>query len=159
MKRGAEKSIGEYRAYLAPAAEGEIIGLITVLRAHYFTPEMPEGLAIEVVKDWARDLAEFPAWAVQRACDRYRRTKTDIPHPATLRKYALDATYRMRRELSAMERAVAAKGEKAEKPPKPVTAGEIKKIYKDRGVKVSAGGHVISLGEAAEMVVGKNDRP
>lgn len=58
---------------------------MTRLRAHYFVPDVPDGLACALADDWADDLARFPVWAVKLACDGYRRTEAmRRPTPADI---------------------------------------------------------------------------
>ena len=60
---------------LAPASANHLLGRVLALLSHFpakaTSPEVEQLLAM----DWADDLGEFPAWAIDQAARRWRRTR------------------------------------------------------------------------------------
>ena len=58
---------------------------ISLLLAHYWTPDMDLSLRRELARDWVEDLREFPASIVAEACAEWRRGQTRKPTIADIR--------------------------------------------------------------------------
>lgn len=89
------------RGPLAPASPDRLLARVLALLSHYpakgLSPEVEQMVAL----DWAEDLGEFPAWAVDRAARIWRRTRKWRPSIAEMRDLC--------REACARERALAAR--------------------------------------------------
>jgi hypothetical protein len=76
---------------LAPAPPNHLLGRILALLSHFpakaTTPEVEQLLAM----DWADDLGEFPAWAIDHAARVWRRTRKWRPSIAEIRALCEDA--------------------------------------------------------------------
>lgn len=87
------------RGPLAPASPDRLLARVLALLSHYpakgLSPEVEQMVAL----DWAEDLGEFPAWAVDRAARVWRRTRKWRPSIAEMRDLC--------REACAGERALA----------------------------------------------------
>ena len=87
------------RGPLAPASPDRLLARVLALLSHYpakgLSPEVEQMVAL----DWAEDLGEFPAWAVDRAARIWRRTRKWRPSIAEMRELC--------RESCAGERALA----------------------------------------------------
>jgi hypothetical protein len=58
---------------LAPAPRDALLKRVLVLLAHYRADPLPPDIEAAIAEDWADDLGEFPLWAVEEACRRWRR--------------------------------------------------------------------------------------
>ncbi|PGH55374.1 hypothetical protein CRT60_18830 [Azospirillum palustre] len=76
---------------LAPASANHLLGRVLALLSHFpakaTSPEVEQLLAM----DWADDLGEFPAWAIDQAARRWRRTRKWRPSIAEIRALCEDA--------------------------------------------------------------------
>lgn len=73
---------------LLPAPRPALLARILGLLAHYRHEALPERLEMAVADDWADDLAEFPQWAIEDACQQWRRHPTKYrykPLPGDIR--------------------------------------------------------------------------
>ncbi|MFC4235973.1 hypothetical protein ACFOY8_12075 [Thalassospira xianhensis] len=88
---------------LKPAPRGRTLTRILVLLRHYNTkvnePEIEEMIA----NDWAEDLEEFPAWAVDDAARKWRRTQKWRPSIQEIRELCHRAVARERRLKERLE--------------------------------------------------------
>ncbi len=59
-----------------------------------------------LIEDYCLDLAELPAWAIARACNKYRRdSKSDFfPRPGKILKLANDAVSAYRNDVLLLKR-------------------------------------------------------
>ncbi|WP_042691189.1 hypothetical protein [Azospirillum sp. B506] len=96
---------------LAPAPANHLLGRILALLSHFpakaTTPEVEQLLAM----DWADDLGEFPAWAIDQAARRWRRTRKWRPSIAEIRALCEEACAE-ERGLAERLRAIAVAGER-----------------------------------------------
>ncbi len=88
----ARQALEELEAdILAPAAPNHLLGRILALLSHYpakaTSPEVEQLLAM----DWADDLGEFPAWAIDQAARSWRRSRKWRPSIAEMRALCEDA--------------------------------------------------------------------
>lgn len=88
----ARRALAEMQAtVLAPAPVNHLLARILALLSHYpakgTTPEVEQMLAM----DWAEDLGEFPAWAVDAAARLWRRTRKWRPSIAEMRSLCEEA--------------------------------------------------------------------
>ena len=128
----AEGLVPAYRAYLTPGKRDEISARILTLRAHYFMPDMPKGLADAVADDWTDDMSAYPLWAVKAACDRYRRSQaTRAPRPADIIAFAEEEIEHERQQLHEIEMALSAKP--AEPEPDVVSPEQVAAILENHG--------------------------
>ncbi|WP_207461551.1 hypothetical protein [Azospirillum sp. SYSU D00513] len=104
-----------HRTSLAPAAPNHLLGRILALLSHFpakgTTPEVEQMIAM----DWADDLGEYPAWALDQAARTWRRTKKWRPSIAEMRALCEEACA-AERALAERLQAVAMAGEAAAKP-------------------------------------------
>ncbi len=95
---------------LAPASANHLLGRVLALLSHFpakaTTPEVEQLLAM----DWADDLGEFPAWAIDQAARRWRRTRKWRPSIAEIRALCEEACA-AERALAERLRAIAMTGE------------------------------------------------
>ncbi len=96
----ARRALGELTgSILAPASPDHLLARVLALLSHYpakgTTPEVEHLIAL----DWAEDLGEFPAWAVDAAARSWRRTQKWRPSIAEMRALC--------EEVCAPERALA----------------------------------------------------
>ncbi|BAI75294.1 hypothetical protein AZL_c00010 (plasmid) [Azospirillum sp. B510] len=96
---------------LAPAPANHLLGRVLALLSHFpakaTTPEVEQLLAM----DWADDLGEFPAWAIDHAARRWRRTRKWRPSIAEIRALCEEACAG-ERALADRLRAIALAGER-----------------------------------------------
>lgn len=88
----ARQALEELEAdILAPATPNHLLGRILALLSHYpakaTSPEVEQLLAM----DWADDLGEFPAWAIDQAARSWRRSRKWRPSIAEMRALCEDA--------------------------------------------------------------------
>jgi len=97
---------------LAPASANHLLGRVLALLSHFpakaTSPEVEQLLAM----DWADDLGEFPAWAIDQAARRWRRTRKWRPSIAEIRALCEEACAE-ERALADRLRAIAMAGERA----------------------------------------------
>ena len=109
------------RTVLAPADPGHLLARVLALLSHFpakaVSPEVERMIAL----DWAEDLGEFPAWAVDEAARGWRRTRKWRPSIAELRA-ACAAACAGERELAARLRTVAQSAGQAAEPAEPAAA-------------------------------------
>ncbi|WP_156927214.1 hypothetical protein [Azospirillum halopraeferens] len=91
---------------LAPAPPERLLARVLALLSHYpakgLTPEVEQMVAL----DWADDLGEYPAWAVDAAARAWRRTRKWRPSIAEMRVLCAEACTQ-ERALAERLRAVA----------------------------------------------------
>lgn len=96
---------------LAPASANHLLGRVLALLSHFpakaTSPEVEQLLAM----DWADDLGEFPAWAIDQAARRWRRTRKWRPSIAEIRALCEEACAE-ERALANRLRAIAMAGER-----------------------------------------------
>lgn len=89
LARRALSEIGD--TILAPASANHLLGRVLALLSHFpakaTSPEVEQLLAM----DWADDLGEFPAWAIDQAARRWRRTRKWRPSIAEIRALCEEA--------------------------------------------------------------------
>lgn len=97
---------------LAPASANHLLGRVLALLSHFpakaTSPEVEQLLAM----DWADDLGEFPAWAIDQAARRWRRTRKWRPSIAEIRALCEEACAE-ENALAERLRAIAMAGERA----------------------------------------------
>ncbi|ALG72344.1 hypothetical protein VY88_31860 [Azospirillum thiophilum] len=96
---------------LAPAPANHLLGRVLALLSHFpakaTTPEVEQLLAM----DWADDLGEFPAWAIDQAARIWRRTRKWRPSIAEIRALCEEACT-AERGLADRLRAIATAGDR-----------------------------------------------
>jgi hypothetical protein len=84
------------RGILAPAAPNHLLSRVLALLSHFpakgMTPEVEQMVAL----DWAEDLGEFPAWAIDQAARNWRRSRKWRPSIAEMRTLCEEACARER---------------------------------------------------------------
>ncbi len=116
---------------LAPAPANHLLGRVLALLSHYpakaTTPDVERLLAM----DWADDLGEFPAWAIDHAARVWRRSRKWRPSIAEIRSLCEDACA-AERQLADRLRAVARAGEAASTdrptPLRPLLSGAVRRM-------------------------------
>lgn len=106
----ARRALEELRRdALSPAAPDRLLGRVLALLSHYpaktTAPEVEQMIAL----DWAEDLGEFPAWAVDQAARVWRRTRKWRPSIAEMRALCDEACRRERRLADRLALLAAAK--------------------------------------------------
>lgn len=106
----AQRTLDEVeRTVLVPAEPQHLLGRILALLSHFpskgTTPEVEQMVAL----DWADDLGEFPAWAIDHAARTWRRNHKWRPSIAEMRTLCEDAC-RRERELADRLRSIAQAG-------------------------------------------------
>lgn len=70
-----------------PSSPDRVMAKVATLLSHYYAPDMDEAQQTAVMLDWWEDLREFPQWAIDQACDLWRRNEPDRrPNPAAIRR-------------------------------------------------------------------------
>lgn len=77
-------ALAHYERHLKPAPQGKITARVTVLLSHYFVPDLPVAAQRAVLTDWVDALADFPWWAIQKACAEWLKTERRKPTPADI---------------------------------------------------------------------------
>lgn len=98
------------RGPLAPASPNHLLARILALLSHYPAKAMTAEVEQMIALDWAEDLGEFPAWAVDHAARVWRRSRKWRPSIAEMRALCLEACAAERR-LAERLAALAAAGE------------------------------------------------
>jgi len=95
---------------VAPADKGRLLTRILTLLSHYRTDPNPAQVEFMIAEDWAEDLGEFPAWAVDEAARQWRRSRKFKPQICEIREACqrivgleMQLVYRLRRLLEAHE--------------------------------------------------------
>ncbi|PWC34741.1 hypothetical protein [Azospirillum sp. TSO35-2] len=120
---------------LAPASANHLLGRVLALLSHFpakaTTPEVEQLLAM----DWADDLGEFPAWAIDHAARVWRRTRKWRPSIAEIRALCEEACAgeraladRLRAIVLAGERAGGSGGGTGAAAVRPVLAGAVRRM-------------------------------
>lgn len=90
--RMARRALDELSAtVLAPVSPDHLLARILALLSHYPAKGMSPEVEQLVALDWAEDLGEFPAWAVDAAARTWRRTRKWRPSIAEMRALCADA--------------------------------------------------------------------
>ena len=103
-KRQAVEALASYGSYLAVAGRKAVLECIAGLMAHYFVPGMADGLQAKVAGDWADDLAGFPLWAVQAACEDWRHENDRRPTPHQIVARCADLVFEDRKVVQRLEK-------------------------------------------------------
>ena len=93
--------------HLEAIDEARIAPIIGRLKAHNwrYSRRVSSEVAEEILDiDWTDDLAEFPEWAINRACREWRRTQDEAPIIAGIRRLCEDAVADDRRTLRLLRR-------------------------------------------------------
>lgn len=88
-------------AHLAPAERQRTLARVMALLAHYYVAELPAQVQQALAEDWAEDVGEFPAWALDEACRTWRRANPRRkPTPGEIRDLCRRevATHRRQRD-------------------------------------------------------------
>lgn len=76
---------------LAPAEPDRLLGRVIALLSHFPAKGLTPDIEQLVAMDWAEDLGEFPAWAVDAAARTWRRTRKWRPSIAEMRALCEEA--------------------------------------------------------------------
>ena len=71
-----------------PADRGWLLARVLALLSHYRQEANPSQVEFIIAEDWADDLGEYPAWAVEEAARRWRRTRKFRPAICEIREFA-----------------------------------------------------------------------
>lgn len=72
----------------APVDRGWLLARVLALLSHYKQEANPSQVEAMIAEDWVDDLGEFPAWAVEEAARRWRRTRKFRPAICEIRGFA-----------------------------------------------------------------------
>lgn len=107
----ARRALDELAAgVLAPAPANHLLGRILALLSHYPAKGTTAEVEQMVALDWAEDLGEYPAWAIDAAARRWRRTRKWRPSIAEMRALCDEATMPERALVERLRAVVAAAG-------------------------------------------------
>jgi hypothetical protein len=102
---------------LRPADRGPLLARVLTLLSHYRDQNpLPPEVERTIAGDWADDLGEFPSWAIEEACRRWRRDKKKHrlkPLPGDIRHLAEEETQQartLRLRVSMLLKAAAGQG-------------------------------------------------
>lgn len=98
---------------LAPASPDHLLARVLALLSHYPAKGTAPEVEHLVALDWAEDLGEFPAWAVDAAARTWRRTQKWRPSIAEMRALCEEACapeWTLARRLSSIAAAGSASG-------------------------------------------------
>lgn len=101
---------------LAPASPDHLLARVLALLSHYPAKGTAPEVEHLVALDWAEDLGEFPAWAVDAAARTWRRTQKWRPSIAEMRALCEEACapeWALARRLSVIAAAGSAPGDGA----------------------------------------------
>ncbi|WP_181449496.1 hypothetical protein [Azospirillum thermophilum] len=88
----ARRSLDDLNAtVLAPAAANHLLARILALLSHYPAKSLGPDVEQLVAMDWAEDLGEFPAWAIDQAARLWRRSRKWRPSIAEMRSLCEEA--------------------------------------------------------------------
>jgi hypothetical protein len=76
---------------LAPADKGALLARVLTLLSHFPAKDLPPEVEQMMALDWAEDLGEFPAWAIDHAARIWRRTKKWRPSISEMRTLCQEA--------------------------------------------------------------------
>ncbi len=81
----AEAYLSVVEDMVAPADKGRLLTRVLALLSHYRSDPNPPEVEFLIAEDWADDLAEFPAWAVDEAAREWRRSRKFKPQICEIR--------------------------------------------------------------------------
>ena len=84
IRSDAESALIEFEKYLAPVDRQWLAGRIMALRAHYWTPDMPDMVRTAAAMDWIAVLSDLPRHAIEAACLEWLKTQKWGPKPSEI---------------------------------------------------------------------------
>lgn len=90
MARHALEDLGS--SVLAPAPAHHLLGRILALISHYPAKALSAEVEQMVALDWAEDLGDYPAWAIDAAARIWRRSRKWRPSIAEMRALCAEVT-------------------------------------------------------------------
>lgn len=88
----AQRALDEMeRGVLVPADTNHVLARVLALLSHFPAKGLPAPVEEMVALDWADDLGEFPAWAIDQAARTWRRTRKWRPSIAEMRALCEEA--------------------------------------------------------------------
>lgn len=81
----AHQLLRQVEAAMAPAEKGRLLTRVLALLSHYRSDPNPPEVEFAIAEDWAEDLGEFPAWAVDEAAREWRRSRKFKPQICEMR--------------------------------------------------------------------------
>jgi hypothetical protein len=97
------RHLAELDEALMPAEPGWLLARILGLLSHYRDRELPEAVEQALANDWAKDLAEYPAWAIAEAVRVWRRANKWAPKISEIREICDAAVGEHRRIQSRLQ--------------------------------------------------------
>ncbi|MCW8088288.1 hypothetical protein [Sabulicella glaciei] len=98
-----EEVAGELAAWLEPADRGWLLARVLALLSHFRSDRHAASVEQCIADDWAEDLGEFPAWAIEEAARHWRRTRRFRPQINEMRGLCEEAI----RDVREAERRIA----------------------------------------------------
>lgn len=86
-----EKVSRELAVWLKPADRGWLLARVLALLSHFRSDRHAASVEQCIADDWAEDLGEFPAWAVEEAARHWRRTRRFRPQINEMRELCEEA--------------------------------------------------------------------
>ncbi len=80
-----ELHLDAVEAHLEPMERGELLARVLALLSHFRVDPQPDQVEMMMADDWAEDLGDYPAWAVESAARRWRRTRKFKPQICEMR--------------------------------------------------------------------------
>ncbi len=100
----AAVALTDYDLWFKAAGREAVLKCVLVLLSFYYTPAQDEGVATLAASAWADDLAVYPLWAVQAACDDWRHTSDRRPTPTQILTRCADMVFEDRKAVQRLEK-------------------------------------------------------
>jgi len=95
-------------AVMVPVDKGRLLTRVLALLSHYRSDPNPPEVEYAIAEDWAEDLGEFPAWAIEEAARQWRRSKKFRPQICEIREACERLTVRERTLLRRLRQLIEA---------------------------------------------------
>ncbi|WP_207540747.1 hypothetical protein [Sabulicella rubraurantiaca] len=111
-----ERVSRELSVWLEPAERGWLLARVLALLSHFRSDRHAASVEQCIADDWAEDLGEFPAWAIEEAARHWRRTRRFRPQINEMRELCEAAIHDVRE----VERRIASMLRRAQKTRNPM---------------------------------------
>ena len=122
-----------------PADRGWLLARVLALLSHYRQEANPSQVEFIIAEDWADDLGEYPAWAVEEAARRWRRTRKFRPAICEIRELAETAMEDFARRRDRLRTVIRAASQRPSPRSEQAPVAEIARAALRRGTAASLG--------------------